>query len=207
MRLLNGTSHQRSAAKATCIRHKLAKNAATRAPATTDDAVSGCRFTYGRHSMLMANLQGAELAADAEWEVLFADYPFRHDLTPIHLGPDTVKDWKWRLKMKFKQDPRNFETDWVRRKYTCMPWRYFVALAWICEEELKRPLAYFRVEKPRIEAKERRERARLMNGAGFDINDPNAIPPSADWEWQTAIHPGMGKGTKQYATCWVNTKK
>lgn len=192
MRLLNGTPHQRSAAKAkaTCIRHKLAK-----------------RFQYGSHSMLQFDLQGAELYADAEWEILFADYPFRHDLKPVHLGPDSVNDWSRRLKMAFQKDPRNFEAQWVRRKYTCMPWRYFVALNWICERELKRPLAYFRVEKPRLEAKERQERARLMGNAKFDINDPNAIPPSDDWEWLTTTHPGMGKGTIQYATCWVNTKK
>ena len=154
MRLLNGTPHQRSAAtaKATSIRHKLAK-----------------RFQYGSHSMLQFDLQ--------------------------------------RLQMAFQKDPRNFETTWVCRKYACMPWRYFVALNWICERKLKRPLAYFRVEKPRLEAKERQQRARLMGSTEFDINNPNAIPPSDDWEWITTTHPGMGRGTIQYATCWVNTKK
>ena len=133
-------------------------------------------FTWGKDIIPMKELKGVKLEKDKELEVLY-EYPFSEDhFEPKHLGPYTIQHWWSQLEIAYNEDPSNFETNWVRRKYTCMPWRYFAALAQICDEKLKKPLKYFRIDKPleeatkAKEAKEREQRREWM----MDV--------STDWE-------------------------
>lgn len=160
-------------------------------------------FTIGEQAIEMTELQDVPLD-DKEWEALYADHGEK-DLKIMHLGPYTYNCWLQALDKVYKSDPDMFKEKIVLCKYTCMPWRYFAALNTICERHLAHALAYFRMQQSQLETRKRKEAEeaeKREKRKRFDINDPNADPPSEEWVWTTEAHPGIGRGNTQHARCW-----
>ena len=189
---------------ATCMRHALPKKSANTALAAVALSDSGSYVDFIKD--VMYDVSEPQLTLDTELEVIHADYPFHLDsprMKFMHLGPHSIADWRRALVRAHDANPAAFAAEWAQRDYTIVPWRFFTALVSVCEDKLRRPLSYFRIDLPAKAAKEAAARAKLMDGAGFDVNDPDAIPPSDDWVWTTEVHKSGGKGQTQKASRWI----
>ena len=189
---------------ATCMRHALPKKHANTASVVVGLSDSGSYVDFLKD--VMYDLSDADCKLDTELEVLHGQYPFHLDsrrMQMMHLGPHSIADWHRALVRAHDANPAAFAAQWAQRDYRVVPWRFFAALAQVCEDKLRRPLSYFRIDLPAKAAKEAAARAKLMNGAGFDVNDPDAIPPSDDWEWITEVHKSGGRGQTQKVCRWI----